>query len=213
MTLSPPEAKEPHFTATYQAALGANVNPDGSLMTGKVPVIDDAGFLLAESVQVSYYLAETRGGAAGAPPLVPTDAKDRAYLSLFNDQVGAPVMQKFYPFLSAKTADAEAKARAEFVAALRALSLALGRRGGPFALGPHLSLADVLVWPFVARAIVVLGHYKGFSLEGLEGADFDALRAWVAAVKARPAVQRTTAPPEVFIEGYKSYQTDTKKSA
>ena len=134
-----PGTKEAHFTEAYRASLGANVNADGTLSDGKVPVIDDGGFLMCESVPVAYYLAETRGGG-----LVPADARDRAAVTIFNDQVGAPVMQKFYPFLMAKTDEAEAKGKADFVAALLALSRALGRRGGPYALGASLSLADVL---------------------------------------------------------------------
>jgi len=201
-----PGTKEAHFTEAYRASLGANVNADGTLSDGKVPVIDDGGFLMCESVPVAYYLAETRGGG-----LVPADARDRAAVTIFNDQVGAPVMQKFYPFLMAKTDEAEAKGKADFVAALLALSRALGRRGGPYALGASLSLADVLVWPFIARTVTVLGHYKDFSLGELEGAEFAPLHAWVAAMRARPAVARTTAPDELLIDGYKTYAT--KKGA
>ena len=81
--------KEPHFTEIYRKSLGANFNPDGTLSDGKVPVIDDGGFVLCESQVVAAYIDETRGGGR----LSGASAADRARISIFKDQVSSKVMQ------------------------------------------------------------------------------------------------------------------------
>ena len=195
--------KEAYFTEIYRRALGANVMPDGSLSDGKVPVIEDAGFVLCESAVVAAYVDETRGGGR----LSGADAKERAAIAIFNEQVGGPVMQKFYPFLMAQTPEAQAAGRAAFEAALSSFDKALAARGGPFAMGERLTLADTNVWPFVLRAMVVLGHYREWALDA---ARFPHAQRFVDAMRALPSVQATTVDPKVFIEGYAQYANGGK---
>ena len=112
----------------------------------------------------------------------------------------------------AQTEEDRAKRGAAFDAALASFSAALAAHGnaGPFVLGERLSLADVDVWPFVVRAIAVLGHYRGWKLEALAGDAYAALHRWVAAMRALESVKKTTVPDSVFIEGYASYANGTK---
>jgi glutathione S-transferase len=191
--------KEPFFTALYQRSLGANEGSDG-----KVPVIDDDGFVMCESGPVSAYIDETRGGGK----LGGASAVDRASIAVFGSVVGDRVMQKFYPFLMAQTDEAKAKGKLEFEAALGAMSDALRTRGGPFVLGASVSLADTSVYPFWTRAVVVLGHYREWTPPS--GERFGPLHTWAAAMGALPFVSKTAVDGAVFIEGYRGYATGAK---
>jgi len=168
-------------------------------------VIDDAGFVMCESGPVSAYVDETRGGGR----LGGATAVERATIAVFNSVVGDRVMQKFYPYLMAQTDEAKAKGKADFEAALGAMSDALrARGGGPFVLGAKPSLADTNTWPFWTRAVVCLGHYRQWSPPA--GERFDALHKWAAAMSELPFVKRTAVDNEVFIKGYEKYANGSK---
>ena len=63
--------------------------------------------------------------------------------------------------------DSTAK-QAEFssmlLAAYHELNRDLMASGGPFLLGQQFTLADIALIPFIQRAILLLGHYKGFKV-------------------------------------------------
>ena len=83
------------------------------------------------------------------------------------------------------------------------MSAALGACGGPFLLGARLSLADLMLWPFVER-MCILKHYRGFELPA-EEPSFAAFRAWAQAVGGLRSVQEARQQEAFFVEGYKVY--------
>ena len=135
---------------------------------GKVPVLEEDGWLLPESAVIDEYLDERYP----EPPLLPADPAERAFARLltfrFDEYLGGP-------YYALRRGEAEADA---------ALEVALGRLDGLVAALPYLSgrdfgLADVAYVPWVLRARDMLG----VSLDGQP-----ALEDWVARLAERPSV-------------------------
>jgi stringent starvation protein A len=135
---------------------------------GKVPVLEEDGWLLPESAVIDEYLDERYP----EPPLLPADPAERAFARLltfrFDEYLGSP----YYAL------------RRSEPAADAALEVALGRLDGLVAAMRYLSgrgfgLADVAYVPWVLRARDMLG----VSLDG-----YPALADWVARLAERPSV-------------------------
>lgn len=111
----------------------ARINPNA-----RVPVLDDAGLILWESIAINFYLADRYGGA----PFWPQHSRDRALVyqwSLWSQteiDIRARHMARF-------SGDAALKrgAEAERLAALSILDRALA--GRPYVLGDAFTLADL----------------------------------------------------------------------
>ncbi len=54
----------------------------------------------------------------------------------------------------------------EFIATMDAVDRELGAAGGPFFLGPELSMVDVVFAPFLERIAASILYYKGFTVCG-----------------------------------------------
>ena len=135
---------------------------------GKVPVLEEDGWLLPESAVIDEYLDERYP----EPPLLPADPAERAFARLltfrFDEYLGGP-------YYALRRGEAEAD---------EALEVALGRLDDLVAALPYLSgrdfgLADVAYVPWVLRARDMLG----VSLDGQP-----ALEDWVARLAERPSV-------------------------
>jgi glutathione S-transferase len=135
--------------------------------SGKVPVVEEDGWVLPESAVIGEYLDERYP----EPPLLPADPGERAVARLLvfrHDDFSDP-----YYALRRK----EAGATQEFDAALRNLDLMLEHV--PFLTGRSFGLADVGYVPWVIRARNVMG----VSLD-----PFPALRGWLARLAERPSI-------------------------
>lgn len=135
--------------------------------SGKVPVIEDDGWILAESAVIVEYLEERHP----EPALLPPDPAERALARLLVfrfDDFSAP----YYAFRRGEDGAAEA-----FAAELGRLDAVL--RQLPYLTGRSFGLADVDYVPWVLRARDVYG----FPLHA-----FPAVEEWVARVELRPAV-------------------------
>lgn len=152
---------------------------------GQVPVLEDEGVVIYESLAILEYLEERHP----APALLPAGAGARAQarqLMLASGDYLAPPFKRwltrlFLPEAAWDRADQEAAA-AEIAAHLDVLEAALG--GGAFLAGDGLTLADVAYVPMVAElAACRLGHL----LEPRPS-----VRAWVERLRARAAVQATS---------------------
>jgi glutathione S-transferase len=135
--------------------------------TGKVPVLEEDGRLLAESAVIMEFLEERYP----EPSLLPPDPADRAAVRLlvFRDH---ELTDPYYAFRRG-----EDGARGELDDALARLDATLGER--PFLAGMEYGLADIAYVPWLLRARDMLG----VELEG-----FPSLSAWLARVEERPAV-------------------------
>ena len=139
--------------------------------TGRVPVLEEDGWVLPESVVIMEFLEERYP----EPPLLPPDPADRAAVRLlvFRDH---ELTDPYYAFRRG-----EAGAGEQLDAALGRLDTALRER--PFLGGTQYGLADIAYVPWLLRARDMLG----VELDG-----FPALSDWLARLEQRPAVAAET---------------------
>ena len=135
---------------------------------GRVPIIEEDGWLLPESVVIDEYLEERYPD----PPLLPDEPGERAAARLlvfrFDETLGDP-----YYALRRDDPGAEAW----LAGALRGLDGLL--RGAPFLTGREFGLADVSYLPWLLR----LRGLLGVSLE-----PYPTLDGWIETCAGRPAV-------------------------
>lgn len=134
---------------------------------GKVPVLDDGGWVLPESAVINEYLEER----FPEPALLPADAEGRAaarLLSFRHDDFTRP-----YYALRREEPGAEAA----FADALAFLEAALGQ--APYLTGAALGLADAAYVPWLIRARDLLG---------VSLAPYPRLTDWIARLSERPSV-------------------------
>lgn len=148
--------------------------------SGKVPVLEDEGWVLPESAVIDEYLDERHP----EPPLLPADPGERAAARLlvfrFDDFSD--------PYYALKRGEDGAGARfAEALAELDAFLTAL-----PFLTGRAFGLADIAFVPWVIRARDQLA----IDLE-----PFESLTDWLARLEARPSVAAEVAVVASLVAG------------
>lgn len=189
-----PGTKPEWFTTIYHQALGHDKNSDG-----KVPVLQDTNFILAESNVISEYLADKYSSIINLLPQTPTE---RAEYLLFTSQLLDSYIKNFYPLLRCTNNDELIKYTQDLLHVCQNLSQAYQRHNGPYYYGSRISLIDILLWPFIER-LCVLQYYRNFIIPNTD--EYKYLHTFINTMKQRNAVQRTTMPAEFFIEGYKGY--------
>jgi glutathione S-transferase len=135
---------------------------------GRVPILEEEGWLLPESVVIDEYLDERYPD----PPLLPEDQGERAAARLlifrFDEALGDP----YYAFRREQPgADRWMEVR------LTALDAML--HGAPFLTGGRFGLADISYLPWLLR----LRDLLGLSLE-----PYSALSRWLETCADRPSV-------------------------
>ena len=158
------------------------INPNG-----RIPTIvdrDEGDFAVFESGAILVYLAEKTGR------LLPSDVKGRSLVMqwLMFQMAGIGPMQGqanvFFRYAKEKIQYAIDRYQNE----TRRLYRVLDRRLGEVEyLARDYSIADIATWPWVT-----LHGWAGIELD-----DMPHLQRWIAAVGARPAVQRGRAVPEI----------------
>jgi len=166
-----PETRTPEFLA---------LNPNG-----RVPVIDDDGFILSESMAINFYLAKKHKS-----PLFPSDPKNEALVlqwSLWEtDRLDRQIVNyvrhtKDLPAAERKPEIADA-AWKEVAPALDVLEAALAKSA--WLAGPAFSVADVNVAAALYRALAIdLGKWPH-------------VQAWLQRCWERPAAKRARATRE-----------------
>jgi glutathione S-transferase len=134
---------------------------------GRVPVLEEDGWVLPESAVIGEYLDERYP----EPPLLPADAAERAaarFIVFRFDDFQRP----YYAFRRG-----EPGAEAAFAARLDWLDGLLGAM--PHLTGCSFGLADVAYLPWVIRARDLLG---------LDLAPWEAVNGWLARLSERPSV-------------------------
>jgi glutathione S-transferase len=135
--------------------------------TGRVPVIEEEGWVLPESAVIMEFLEERYPD----PPLLPPDPADRAAVRLLvlRDH---DFTDPYYAFRRG-----EGGAREELDRALRWLDGLLGER--PYLGGVEYGLADIAYVPWLLRARDMLG---------VELDAFPSLVDWLSRLEERPAI-------------------------
>jgi glutathione S-transferase len=163
------------------AATLAALNPNA-----RVPVLDDDGFVVWESMAINLYLGDRYGG-----PLWPDDVSDRAQLYQWSvwSQTSIDVMARHRARFS-QNPGSKAGAEAERLAALAILDRALA--GRPYLLGDAFTLADVNVATCLAEPWEN-GRIDGDLDPAAHG--LPALADWLARCTARPSWEKVRALP------------------
>jgi glutathione S-transferase len=136
--------------------------------TGRVPVLEEDGWLLPESAVIMEFLEERYP----EPPLLAADAADRALARLWifrHDDFAKP-------YYALRRGEDGAAARLD--AELAKLDVALTLH--PWLGGSEYGLADIAYVPWVLRARDMLG----VALEG-----FPAVAAWIEQLVERPSIE------------------------
>jgi RNA polymerase-associated protein len=134
---------------------------------GKVPVVEENGWVLPESAVINEYLEERHP----QPPLLPADPEARAAARLLifrHDDFSRP----YYALRRDQPG-----AGAAFAETLSSLDATLAR--APYLTGPAFGLADVAYVPWVIRARDLLG---------VSYAPYPHVDAWLARLAERPSV-------------------------
>jgi glutathione S-transferase len=138
---------------------------------GRVPVLEEDGFVLPESAVIDEYLEERYP----EPPLWPADPGERA--------LGRLLVHRFdelsRPYYALRRGEEGASERLD--AQLASLAALLERQ--PFLTGHEFGLADVAYVPWILRA----RDRMGVSLE-----PFPALADWVERLAERPSISAET---------------------
>ncbi|PCH45089.1 glutathione S-transferase C-terminal-like protein [Wolfiporia cocos MD-104 SS10] len=150
-------------------------------------------------------LASTTTGRSLLPPV--SDPYARALIRLQADHVNRALIPAFYRYIQAQDEEKQIEGGRAYVEAINGL-LKLFQRAqaessstcGLWHEEGSLSLADVMVAPWVFRSTNVLVHYRGFALP--EGPQF---RAYVARLVKHPAFKRTCSTEELYIDSYERY--------
>ena len=159
----------------------AALNPNA-----RVPVLDDDGLVVWESMAINLYLGDRYGG-----PLWPTDPRDRARLYQWSvwAQTSIDVMARHRARFS-DDPEIKAKGEAERLAALAILDAALADR--PYLLGEAFTLADLNV-----AATLVEPWEKGRIDGDLDpaGHGLPALADWLSRCVSRPSWEKVRSLP------------------
>ena len=151
---------------------------------GRVPTLDEDGFVLYESTAILEYLEATHPD----PPLVPADARGRALVSMqvklcdlqLTRQTGAIIFPKRFLPRERWNEAAMAQAKTEIEKHLAILEPQLA--GREWLVADRYTLAEVCYTPFV----------EFFGL--MEIAPPPAVAAWTARMLARPSARETRPP-------------------
>lgn len=131
----------------------------------------------------------------------------RTLVRLQADHVNRTLVPAFYRYIQAQNEESQIRGGKEFVQAIDGLVKLFQRAQregdihcGLWSEGGTLSLADVMVAPWIFRATNVLVHYRGFQLP--EGTQF---RSYVERLLSFPAFKRTCSTEQLYIDSYERY--------
>ena len=157
------------------------INPNG-----KVPAIDDGGFVLWESMAINCYLAKKHAAKGLWPDTLQGEALVLQWSFWVVAELEKPLLAVLLNSAAAGRPNRSAEAAAEGERAaqrpLAVLDGALAR--SPYLLGPDFTVADLNV-----TCVVSWGVLGGLPLDG-----FPHVAKWYAACAERPAARRATAP-------------------
>lgn len=184
------------------------VSPKGLVPGLKLNNVDPPR-ALNESTVILEFLEDVADGTS-KKSLLPskTDPYARAIIRLQCDHVNRTLVPAFYRYLQAQDEEGVVKGSKGFMDALRALTelLQRGEREvgvaacGLWKEGGSLSLTDVMVGPWLFRAMVVLKHYRGFDLP-----ESDEFGQWLDRLFNHPAFKGTCSTDQLYLDSYERY--------
>ncbi|WOF73547.1 glutathione S-transferase family protein [Parvibaculaceae bacterium PLY_AMNH_Bact1] len=164
---------------------------------GRIPVIDDDGFVLWESQAIIRYLAEQH-----APILIPDDVQGRALAAQWMDWAQTTLLPAALDLFWGGVRTPKEKQSAAFVdRALKRTTAALTL------LDKELSTRDYLVGDGFSLADIPAGTclYRFFEMKDLERPALPHVTAWYTRLSDRPAYQQAVMVPFDDLIGKESF--------
>lgn len=166
---------------------------------GRVPALVHDGVVVYESAIINEYLDEV----FPTPRLMPAAPALKAFTRIWIDYLDHQVLDDYYDLIKARDAAAAAALKAKVEDRFRVIERdGLARHGGagPYWLGAEASLLDFAYYPFFER-LPAWRHYRGVDVP----ADCGRLRAWMAAMAARPSVRSMANDGAYYVKQYAGY--------
>jgi len=91
-----------------------------------------------------------------------------------------------------------------YESALGQMQQALTKSGGPFLLGAQVTIADLVLMPFIERFDIIGRNFHGVDATEICGG---AISSWLEAMQARPSCQRAAAAPQELLRAYKQHKS------
>lgn len=173
---------------------------------GKVPVINHENNCIWESAIINEYLDE----AFPNFPLMPNQARDRAFARIWIDFANTKLVPTFYKMLLEQNLEKQEKYKKQFLEHLQFMEEEGIKKlsdNGKYWLGNQLSLVDITFYPWWER-LCILEHYRGVSLPET----CSSLRQWWLEMSQREAVESIKNPSEFYIAQYQKYANNTVNS-
>lgn len=199
-----------------------SLNPRGLVPTLAVPVDgngDEQKPLYESSIICEYLNDEFSDESQHGPNLFPAEAYERAWCRLWIDHISNKIVPGFYRLLQ-HSLDKEYTiddARSNFLGHIKTFVKEM-RPGGPWFLGEHFSMVDVMLAPWGKR-LFLIDYYKpggtGIPAEwkGVEDEEiWKRWKMWYDAIVNRQSVLDTWSDDEYYIKAYKRYADDTTQS-
>ncbi|KAM0803916.1 hypothetical protein BDR22DRAFT_818580 [Usnea florida] len=164
---------------------------------GLIPALqhgDDWGCY--ESTVLMEYLEDLNEGA----PLLPPNAKDRAYCRLWSDHINRHILPHFYGLLQAQDSGQQVEQAQRLTDGIQKIVEAADS-SGPFFFGPHISFVDIQFAPWIIRFKKVLTPYRGWP----EPEADSRWASWVKAIEENEGVKATTSTDELYMDSYERY--------
>ncbi|KAB8228749.1 uncharacterized protein BDW43DRAFT_290375 [Aspergillus alliaceus] len=202
-----------------------SLNPRGLVPTLSCPVKDgntQTAKPLYESTVILEYLEEAYPDHS--PRLLPADPYGRARVRIWIDYVNSRIVPAYHRFLQYQPQSEDEdpitgleEVRQEFLGSLKEWTREM-HTDGPFFLGGHISLPDLVLAPFAIR-LWVYDEYKpgghGIPEEGKGGMDepiWQRWRKWLKAVESRKSVTETMSEKQHYLPIYKRYADNVAQS-
>jgi glutathione S-transferase len=155
-----------------------------SLGLGTVPAAIHGGRVLTESTPLASYVDDLFPNK----PLKPSDPVMKFNMNCFLERHSS-ISGKFDAFLKNQDKEKDSALADKLDEVLNIINDDLAKFDGPFLCGQQFTLADINIFGFVERVMVVLPYWKSWSIPESMNRIFE----WYDVVKQRPAVKLTMA--------------------
>ncbi|KAK9815524.1 hypothetical protein WJX72_005036 [[Myrmecia] bisecta] len=169
---------------------------------GLVPAVEFRGQVVTESIDICRWLDANFPG----PDLIPEAAAFHVNQLLEASEAFTNVGLRYLAGgsrLWGIDGRQSPQTRADYARQLQRLASSLDKSGGPYLAGQHVSVADLVYFPFVERFDVAM---REFNLLNTEKA-MPAVWRWLQTMHARESCQIVSANPRKLAEAYKQHSS------
>ena len=168
-----------------------------------VPAAIYNGQLFTESQSVADFIDDLFSEAKGFEPLKPKEPvmlfNMNRFLEAHRDFPG-----QFYSFLRAQDDDLlREEKKVRFMGELAKFNESCGKISGPFLCGEQFTLADIQMFGFIERTLLVLAHYKKFNVCPRA---FSNIHEWWGNVLERPSVKSLRGPRSLLSQAVHAFE-------